>query len=55
MVPVLVNMETFEAGKEVPWILLRLNLVPVTGYPPAFQPVAERVHQIAKAEFNATA
>jgi hypothetical protein len=53
VVPVLVNMATFEAGNEVPWILLHLEVVPVEGYPPDFRPVVERVQKITEPECHA--
>lgn len=53
VLPVLVNMATFEAGREVPWVLLRFESVPVEGYPPNFRAVVERVQKIAQAECNA--
>ena len=55
VVPVLVNMATFEAGREVPWILLHFETVQVAGYPPDFRPVVDRVQKFAEAVFNATA
>ncbi len=55
VVPVLVNMPTFEAGREVPWVLLRFETVHVEGYPPNFRPVVDRLQKIAEAECNATA
>ena len=55
VIPVLVNMATFEAGREIPWILLHFDMVQVAGYPPNFRPVVDRVQEISEAEFNATA
>lgn len=56
VVPVLVNMATYQLGREVPWILLRFDPVRANGYPPDFQDVVERVKkEIAEAECNATA
>lgn len=55
VLPVLVDFVTFQAGKDVPWILLRLNAVHVQGAPPDFRPVVEWVQKISEAECNATA
>jgi hypothetical protein len=48
-------METYQLGREIPWILLRFDPVPAMGYPPDFQHVVERIKKIAEAECNATA
>ncbi len=55
VIPVLVNMATFETGHEVPWVLSRFEHVQVEGAPPDFRPVVERVQRIVGAECNATA
>jgi hypothetical protein len=55
VLPVLVDFVTFQAGKDVPWILLHLEAVHVQGTPPDFRPVVERVQKISEAECNATA
>jgi hypothetical protein len=55
VLPVLVDLVTFQAGKDVPWILLRLEAVHVQGNPPDFRPVLEWAQKISKAECNATA
>ena len=55
VLPVLVDFVTFQAGKDVPWILLRLEAVHVQGTPPDFRSVVEWVQKISEAECNATA
>jgi hypothetical protein len=53
LIPVLVGFVTFEAGKDVPWILLKMNPVhidPSRG----FEEVVDRVREIARQETNAT-
>jgi hypothetical protein len=54
LVPVLVGYVTFEAGKDVPWILLKMN--PVYIEPDAtggFSQVVQRIRDIAQQETNA--
>jgi hypothetical protein len=52
LIPVLVGSTTFEAGKDVPWILLKMN--PVYADPSrGFGEVVDRVREIARQETNA--
>ena len=53
--PVLVNMRTFQASFELPWVLLRFENLRVEGDPPDFRPVVHRLEGIEEAECNATA
>jgi hypothetical protein len=46
VVPILVGMRTFEAGKGVPWILLRLNPVFLDSADSDLQEVVERVRSV---------
>jgi TIR domain len=49
VIPVLVDFATFQAGADVPWLLLRLNPVYLNGPSPDFAPVIERVQELSKA------
>ncbi len=53
VVPVLVGFPTFEAGKDVPWVLLRMDPIYLDDGAPDFGPVIERVQSLAQAECNA--
>ena len=56
LVPVLVDYVTFVAGKEVPWILLKMNPVYLKSAPrgfEGFEDVVNRVREIAQQETNA--
>jgi hypothetical protein len=55
VIPVLVDFVTFQAGKDVPWILLRLDPVYVQSVAPDFEPVIKRVQRrrtLAAPEFK---
>jgi len=52
LVPVFVGYSTFEAGKDVPWILLKMNPV-YTDQSRGFGEVVDRVREIARQETNA--
>jgi hypothetical protein len=50
IVPVLVNLPTFPAGADVPWVLLRFQAIHVQGYPtPDFGPVVTRLAELCNA------
>jgi hypothetical protein len=53
LLPVLVGFVVFTAGKEVPWILLRMDPVYLESASQGFQEVVNRVHAIAGQETNA--
>lgn len=53
LVPVLVGLVTFEAGKDVPWILLKMHPVSVAASSDGFGEVIERVRTIAGQQINA--
>lgn len=53
IIPVLVRFVTFQAGKDVPWILLKMNPVYVPGTPEGFAEVIDRVRTIAGQRINA--
>jgi len=55
VVPVLVNSPTFQAGTDVPWVLLRLTTVHLQGNPPDFGPVVRHLVELSRADCNATA
>jgi hypothetical protein len=52
LVPVLVGYATFEAGKDVPWILLKMNPVYIQSPAGDFGEVVDRVRNIARQETN---
>jgi hypothetical protein len=52
LVPVFVGYSTFEAGKDVPWILLKMDPV-YTDQSRGFGEVVDRVREIARQETNA--
>jgi hypothetical protein len=56
LVPVLVDYVTFEAGKDVPWILLKMDPVYLSKADQSdkFKAVVDRVREIAQQETNAT-
>jgi hypothetical protein len=49
-----VDYVSFQAGADVPWLLLELDPLYVNGSPPDFSPVVERVRSIAEATSNAS-
>ena len=55
LVPVLVDYVTFEAGKDVPWILLKMDPVYLSKADQSdkFKAVVDRVREIARQETNA--
>ena len=56
LVPVLIDYATFVAGKEVPWILLKMNPVYLKSAPggfEGFEDVVHRLSEIARQETNA--
>ncbi len=55
VVPVLVDSPTIEAGKDIPWILLRLAPIWVEGTAPDFSPVVKRVQEEIENGCNASA
>jgi hypothetical protein len=55
VVPVLVDSPTIEAGKDIPWILLRLAPIWVEGAAPDFSPVVKRVQEEIENGCNAPA
>jgi hypothetical protein len=52
LVPVFVGYSTFEAGKDAPWILLKINPV-YTDQSRGFGEVVDRVREISQQETNA--
>ncbi len=54
LIPVLVDHVTFQAGKDVPWILLKLNPVYVSRPYDGFAEVISRVRIVAEQQINAT-
>lgn len=54
VVPVLINFVTYQAGKDVPWILLRMDPVELQGPPFDFSAVVERVQKLAENGFHAS-
>jgi hypothetical protein len=54
VVPVLLDYVTFQAGHDVPWVLLRMDPVYVQT-PPDFGPVVKRVQKLSETGCNATA
>ena len=54
IIPVVVDMKTFEAGNEVPWILLRLNPLYLDSANSDLHEVVERVRSLAEPVPNAT-
>jgi hypothetical protein len=55
VIPVLVNLPSFQAGADVPWILLHFPAISVAGNPPDFSPVAEKVMHMARGDAHASA
>ena len=53
VVPVLVDYVTFEAGSEVPWVLLKMDPVYLTGASPDFSQIVNRVRGLAGTATNA--
>jgi hypothetical protein len=53
LIPVLVDCVAFEAGKDVPWILLKMAPIHVKSGSTEFGEVVERVGAIARQETNA--
>jgi hypothetical protein len=56
LIPFLVGYVTFQAGQDVPWILLKMNpvyLESVQSAPRGFAEVVERIRDIARQETNA--
>jgi hypothetical protein len=53
LIPVLVDFVTFQGGKDVPWILLKLNPVYMASASEGFDAVIGRVRAIAQQETNA--
>jgi hypothetical protein len=54
VVPVLVDFVTFVAGSEVPWVLLRMDPVYLTGASPDFSEIVNRVRGLAGTASNAS-
>ena len=53
LIPVLVGFVTFTAGKDVPWILLKMDPVYLESTSQEFGEVVSRVREIARHETNA--
>jgi hypothetical protein len=53
VLPVLVDLPTFEAGTDVPWVLLSLNSIHVQGSPPDFAPVVNQLVELSRVDSNA--
>jgi hypothetical protein len=53
VVPVLVDFVTFEAGSEVPWVLLKMDPVYLAGPSPDFSEIINRVRGLAGKPSNA--
>jgi hypothetical protein len=53
LIPVLVGYVTFEAGEDVPWILLKMDPIYVESGSTEFGEVVQRVGAIARQETNA--
>lgn len=53
LIPVLVEFGTFQAGKDVPWILLKLDPVCVSQPFDGFAEVIDRVRTVAEQQINA--
>lgn len=53
VVPVLVGFVTFQAGKDVPWVLIRMNPVYLESTTADFEPVVKRVQEILETGCNA--
>ncbi|HVA50890.1 MAG TPA: toll/interleukin-1 receptor domain-containing protein [Pirellulales bacterium] len=55
VIPVFIGLSTVEAGKDVPWILLRLNPIWLEGDSPDLVPVVARVRAEIESGCNASA
>jgi hypothetical protein len=53
LIPVLVGFVSFVAGKDVPWILLKMEPVHIPSDSDDFTEVVDRVQMIAQRDFNA--
>ncbi len=53
LIPVLVGYVTFVVGKEVPWILLKMNPIYLESTSQGFGEVVSRLREIAQQETNA--
>jgi hypothetical protein len=53
VIPVLVDFVTIKAGKDVPWILLKLDPVYVHSASPDFHEVVERIQALTQTSTNA--
>lgn len=53
LVPVLVHFGNFQAGKDVPWILLRMNPIRIPQPSEGFAEVVDRVRTIAEQQIHA--
>ena len=53
VVPVLVNMPTYEAGRDIPWILVRMNPVHVDPAVEGWSKVVQRVQSLAEKSYHA--
>jgi hypothetical protein len=47
VIPVIVDRPTYEAGKDIPWILIKLDPIHVASARPDFEPVIDRVRSEA--------
>lgn len=54
VVPVLMDLVTFDAGADVPWVLLRMDPVYLTS-PPDFSLVVKQVQKVSEAGTHASA
>lgn len=55
VIPVFLGLSTAEAGKDVPWILLRLNPIWLEGTSPDMVPIVARVQSEIESGCNASA